>query len=106
MVDASIATTTAPLALHALTSSATVFLSSSDLLKYLRHLETEDTKLQELDLQNLEIPAPAATPSKAPTKEKEDAKIEGAVKIAIGVKKEVDFSTWYTNVSSYDLLIA
>ncbi|KAJ3929580.1 MAG: hypothetical protein NXY57DRAFT_899839 [Lentinula lateritia] len=98
VVDASIATTTAPLALHALTSSATVFLSSSDLLKYLRHLETEDTKLQELDLQNLEIPAPAATPSKAPTKEKEDAKIEGAVKIAIGVKKEVDFSTWYTNV--------
>ncbi|KAJ3877471.1 hypothetical protein F5051DRAFT_408391 [Lentinula edodes] len=98
VVDASIATTSAPLALHALTSSATVFLSSSDLLKYLRHLETEDTKLQELDLQNLETAAPAATPSKAPSKEKEDAKIEGAVKIAIGVKKEVDFSTWYTNV--------
>jgi len=32
-------------------------------------------------------------------KEKEDAKIEGAVQIAIGVKKEVDFSAWYTNVS-------
>ena len=29
---------------------------------------------------------------------KEDAKIEGAVQIAIGVKKEVDFATWYTNV--------
>jgi prolyl-tRNA synthetase len=31
--------------------------------------------------------------------EKEDAKIEGAVQIAIGVKKEVDFAAWYTNVS-------
>lgn len=31
-------------------------------------------------------------------KAKDDAKIEGAVQIAIGVKKEVDFPTWYTNV--------
>ncbi|KAH9941159.1 prolyl-tRNA synthetase [Epithele typhae] len=29
---------------------------------------------------------------------KEEAKIEGAIQIAIGVKKEVDFPTWYTNV--------
>ena len=36
--------------------------------------------------------------SKPATKEKEDAKIEGAVQIAIGVKKEVDFPSWYTNV--------
>ncbi|KAF9066828.1 hypothetical protein BDP27DRAFT_1384122 [Rhodocollybia butyracea] len=99
IVDASIATTSAPLALHALSSSSTIFLSSSDLLKYLRNLETENIKLQELDLQNLDIagPAPAAA-SKAPAKEKEDAKIEGAVQIAIGVKKEIDFPTWYTNV--------
>ena len=34
-------------------------------------------------------------------KEKDDAKIEGAVQIAIGVKKEVDFATWYTNVCAY-----
>jgi len=30
--------------------------------------------------------------------ERDDAKIEGAVQIAIGVKKEVDFAAWYTNV--------
>lgn len=32
--------------------------------------------------------------------EKEDAKIDGAKQIAIGIKKEVDFPGWYTNVSS------
>ncbi|KAJ3997992.1 hypothetical protein F5050DRAFT_1315722 [Lentinula boryana] len=97
VVDASIATVSNPLALHALSSSATVFLSSSDLLQYLRNLETENAKIHELDLQNLGTAAPAAT-SKAPPKEKEDGRIGGAVQIAIGVKKEVDFSTWYTNV--------
>lgn len=95
VVDASIATTTVPLALHALSSSSTVFLSGSDLLQYLRSVETEDVKLQELDLQNLDTAAPAAAAAAAP---KEDARIEGAVQIAIGVKKEVDFPTWYTNV--------
>lgn len=29
---------------------------------------------------------------------RENARIEGAIQIAIGVKKEVDFPTWYTNV--------
>ncbi|KAJ3726308.1 hypothetical protein C8R42DRAFT_574634 [Lentinula raphanica] len=98
VVDASIASLSTPLGLHALSSSATAFLSSSDLLQYLRHLETEEVKLHELDLQNLETAAPAAASSKAPPKEKEAAKIEGAPQIAIGVKKEVDFPTWYTNV--------
>ncbi|KAJ3830420.1 hypothetical protein F5880DRAFT_1606728 [Lentinula raphanica] len=98
VVDASIATLSTPLGLHALSSSSTAFLSSSDLLQYLRHLETEEVKLHELDLQNLETAAPAAASSKAPPKEKETAKIEGAPQIAIGVKKEVDFPTWYTNV--------
>ncbi|KAJ3760208.1 hypothetical protein EV360DRAFT_81404 [Lentinula raphanica] len=98
VVDASIATLSTPLGLHALSSSSTAFLPSSDLLQYLRHLETEEVKLHELDLQNLETAAPAAASSKAPPKEKETAKIEGAPQIAIGVKKEVDFPTWYTNV--------
>ena len=44
------------------------------------------------------VGAAAAQTSKAPAKEKEEAKIEGAVQIAIGVKKEVDFAAWYTNV--------
>ena len=56
--------------------------------------------MQEIDLQSLATaPATVAQTSKTPVKEKEDAKIEGAVQIAIGVKKEVDFATWYTNVN-------
>ncbi|KDN40225.1 hypothetical protein RSAG8_08288, partial [Rhizoctonia solani AG-8 WAC10335] len=34
----------------------------------------------------------------ASSAEATDARIEGAVQIAIGVKKELDFPTWYTNV--------
>ena len=56
--------------------------------------------MQEIDLQSLATaPAAVAQTSKVPVKEKEDAKIEGAVQIAIGVKKEVDFAAWYTNVN-------
>jgi prolyl-tRNA synthetase len=95
VVDASIASSDI-FAVHALSSDSTVFLSGSDLVKYLKSLETEEVKVQEMDFA---APAETAAPSKA-QKEKEDAKIEGAVQIAIGVKKEVDFPTWYTNVSA------
>ncbi|GLB39109.1 putative prolyl-tRNA synthetase [Lyophyllum shimeji] len=99
VVDSSIASSSALFALHANSSSSTVFLTGSEILAYLRKLETEDVKLQELDLQNLAGSVSAAVQtSKTPVKEKEDAKIEGAVQIAIGVKKEVDFAAWYTNV--------
>lgn len=87
--------------MHASSSSATLFLSGADIVAYLRTLETADVKIQELDLQSLAGPpvAGASQTSKAPVKEKEDAKIEGAIQIAIGVKKEVDFAAWYTSVS-------
>jgi prolyl-tRNA synthetase len=96
------------LAVHANSSSSTVFLSGSEILRYLKSLETDSTKLHELDFSNLAAaattaanpPGAAAHSSKPPTKEKEDAKIEGAAQIAIGVKKEVDFASWYTNVRS------
>lgn len=71
-------------------------------MAYLRHLETDAVKIQELDFASLAGSA-AATPaasSKPAAKEKDDGKIEGAVQIAIGVKKEVDFPGWYTNVCS------
>ncbi|KAF7356787.1 putative prolyl-tRNA synthetase C19C7.06 [Mycena venus] len=96
VLDSSIASSSSLFAVHALSSSATVFLSGKDIIAYLRHLETDSVKIQELDLANLGDSAPAA--SKPVPKEKEDAKIEGAVQIAIGVKKEVDFPAWYTNV--------
>ncbi|KAI0293978.1 hypothetical protein BC826DRAFT_1091738 [Russula brevipes] len=107
VVDASLATATVPLAVRALSSSRTVFLSGPDILAYLRNLETAEAKVHEIDFAALKgetvDPAAAAAQSKpAEGKEKraerEDAKIEGAVQIAIGVKKEVDFAAWYTNV--------
>jgi prolyl-tRNA synthetase len=104
VVDSTISSTTAPFAIHANSSTSTVFLSGSDILKYLKSLETDSTKLNELDFTNLVATAPAAetaTANKPAAKEKEDAKIEGAAQIAIGVKKEVDFASWYTNVSLF-----
>ncbi len=100
VVDASIDSDTI-YALHASSSSSTIFLKGGDVLAYLRNLETSETKLQIVDF--AELAAPSATGATAPApavpaKEKEDAKIEGAVQIAIGVKKEVDFASWYTNV--------
>ncbi|KAG5645506.1 hypothetical protein DXG03_005916 [Asterophora parasitica] len=98
IVDSSIASSSTVFALHAHSSSSTIFLTGSEILGYLRQLETAETKIQELDFQNIAPSASAAQTSKAPVKEKEDAKIEGAVQIAIGVKKEADFAAWYTNV--------
>jgi prolyl-tRNA synthetase len=97
VVDASIASSSSTFAIHALSSSATVFLSGQDIVSYLGKLETDDVKVQEIDFTSLKSEV-AATPSKPAAKEKEVAKIEGAVQIAIGVKKEVDFSAWYQNV--------
>ncbi|KAJ8579471.1 class II aaRS and biotin synthetase, partial [Rhizopogon salebrosus TDB-379] len=92
----SIASSSSTFAIHALSSSATVFLSGQDIVSYLGKLETDDVKVQEIDFTSLKSEV-AATPSKPAAKEKEVAKIKGAVQIAIGVKKEVDFSAWYQN---------
>lgn len=60
-------------------------------------METDEIKVQEIDFASLATGVvPQASTTRA--KEKEDAKIEGAVQIAIGVKKDVDFPSWYTNV--------
>ncbi|KAG2340941.1 prolyl-tRNA synthetase [Suillus weaverae] len=97
VIDASITSSSSTFALHALSSSATVFLSGQDILSYLQKLETEDLKVQEIDFTSLKSDV-ATAPSKPAAKEKEVAKIDGAVQIAIGVKKEVDFSAWYQSV--------
>lgn len=100
VIDASITSSSSTFALHALSSSATVFLSGQDILSYLRKLETEELKVQEIDFTSLKSDV-AAAPSKPAAKEKEVAKIDGAVQIAIGVKKEVDFSAWYQSVGCF-----
>lgn len=96
VIDPSIADSTSTFALHASSSSSTIFVSGKDIVSHLKSLESEETKLQELAAAG--AAAPAAPAPKAAPKEKEDAKIDGAVQIAIGVKKEVDFASWYTNV--------
>ncbi|KAH9974143.1 hypothetical protein BGW80DRAFT_1437038 [Lactifluus volemus] len=107
VVDASLATAQVPLAVRALSTSRSLFLSGPDILAYLRNLETAETKLCEVDFVALKsettdnsaaAAAPQAKPAERKDKKTEDAKVEGAVQIAIGVKKEVDFAAWYTNV--------
>lgn len=103
VVDVSLADAPVPLAVRALSSQKTLFLSGADICAYLRTLETAETKLHEVDFVALKGETAGTTQSKPADKkekkpEKEDAKIEGAVQIAIGVKKEVDFAAWYTNV--------
>ena len=86
-----------PFAVRALSSRSTVLLSGKELFAYLKSLETAEQKLNVVDFAELNSGAPVVPPA-GPAKAKEDAKIEGAVQIAIGVKKEVDFAAWYTNV--------
>ena len=93
VIDSTIATSTSTFAVRGLSSESTVFLSGKDLYAYVKQFAVEGAPtLHEVDI--------AALPAKVEKekKEKEDAKIEGAIQIAIGVKKEVDFPTWYTNV--------
>jgi prolyl-tRNA synthetase len=88
VINPSIASSLATFAIRACSSSLTLFLSGKAIVTYLKSLETEDVKVEEVDFTALKtdeaIPKPVA-------KEKEDAKIDGAVQIAIGVKKEADF---------------
>ncbi|KII91193.1 hypothetical protein PLICRDRAFT_51368 [Plicaturopsis crispa FD-325 SS-3] len=103
VIDSSIASSSSTFAVHALSSSSTVFLSGADIAAYVKSLETADAKIQEIDFAALKAGAAALAPAanestKATAKAKEDAKIEGSLLISIGVKKEVDFATWYTNV--------
>lgn len=101
VLDSSIATSTATFAVHANSSKDTLFLSGKDIESYLKKLETADVKVQDIDLSSLSsAPAPAsvaATPAAAP-KTTASTPAQAPVQIAIGVKKEEDFSAWYTNV--------
>ncbi|KAI0790391.1 prolyl-tRNA synthetase [Abortiporus biennis] len=97
VIDATIVSSSAPIAIRGLSTNSTLFVSGSQLISYLKRLETKEAPLHEVDFEALKTEAPAAAPPPA-KKEKEEAKIEGAVQIAIGIKKEVDFPGWYTNV--------
>ncbi|KAF9517777.1 hypothetical protein BS47DRAFT_1375516 [Hydnum rufescens UP504] len=102
VLDASLASSTVIFAVHPSVSDSTIFLQGKDIAAYLRSLETPDVKIHEIDFIALKAEssvAPAAPIKKPePKAEKVDARIEGAKQIAIGIKKEVDFAGWYTNV--------
>jgi prolyl-tRNA synthetase len=101
VIDTSIMSSSSVFAIRALSSSETLFLSGKDIVSYITRLQSDDVKVREVDFETLKTEggAPAQPPKQ--TKEKESAKIEGAAQIAVGVKKEVDFATWYTNVRHY-----
>ena len=98
VIDSSIATSSSVFAVHALSSNETIFLTGKDILSYLTSVESGDAKIQEIDFESLKTEGGAPAAVSKQTKEKESAKIEGAVQVAVGVKKEVDFAAWYTNV--------
>ncbi|KAG8946576.1 hypothetical protein FRC03_001349 [Tulasnella sp. 419] len=101
VLDSSLASSTSLFALHASASDKTIFLKGTEIAQYLTKLESTESKVHEVDFVALKAESaatPAAAPVTAPVKEKEDARIEGAVQVAIGIKKEVDFAAWYTAV--------
>ncbi|EJT99274.1 prolyl-tRNA synthetase [Dacryopinax primogenitus] len=107
VLDGSLASAAGPFAVHANSDKETVFLHGQEIVGYLRSLEVTDTKITEVDFVALKADATANAPLKdaipaqaktATTSRKEDAKIEGAVQIAVGIQKELDFPGWYTNV--------
>jgi prolyl-tRNA synthetase len=102
--DASLEDSSEVFAVRARASDATIFLTGREIIAYLKRLETKEHQIQFIDFSTLQAEVAAAPPEPA-KKEKEDAKIEGAVQIAIGVKKEVDFATWYTNVRNHSLFV-
>src|SRR5258708_1438293 len=120
VLDVTLAESTSLYAIHPSKSDETIFLKGKDIAVYLKSLDApEQTILIEdfhaLKAESLAQPAPSVLKSlqgdtslisllysaaKKPEQkgEKEDARIEGAKLIAIGIKKEVDFAAWYTNV--------
>ncbi|KAJ7574326.1 prolyl-tRNA synthetase [Mycena floridula] len=80
-VDASMAS--ASMYAFGLSSTQTIFLSGQDVISYLRLFETDTKKVRMIDSESQAVQIDTA---------------ERTVQIAIGVKKDVDFSSWYTNV--------
>jgi prolyl-tRNA synthetase len=98
VLDSAISSSSELFAVRASAARATVFLHGTDIAKYLSTLETADTKVQVVDFAALQAEPVGAAPAKSTPGKKQEAKIEDAHQLAIGVKKEVDFATWYTTV--------
>lgn len=102
VLDATIANSEDIFAVRPSTNDATIFLEGRQIHAYLTSLETDSTKTIIVDFSSFLADAPPAASTSKTTNQarKAEAKIEDAHQLAIGVKKEVDFASWYTNVSS------
>ena len=89
------------MAIHAGSSSDSIFISGKDLVSYLKSLETTDAKVQEVDFAALKAEAAAPTSKPKDTGDKAPSKGENPIQIAIGAKKDEDFSAWYIDVSIF-----
>jgi len=102
VVDETIASSEDVFAVRARTNEATVFLSGKDIYAYLEGLKerNQTNNIHSVNFAALatEGPATSAPSVTATTATKIEAKIEDAHQLAIGVRKDVDFSSWYTNV--------
>lgn len=73
-------------------------------MSYLKSLETADAKVQEIDFVALKAEAVVPVPAASKLKDHGDkppSKDENPIQIAIGAKKDEDFSAWYTDVSLF-----
>lgn len=73
-------------------------------MSYLQSLESGDGKVQEIDFAALKTEAAAPAPAASKPKDSGDkapSKGENPIQIAIGAKKDEDFSAWYTDVSLF-----
>lgn len=110
VLDSSLAASTSLYAVHPTTSDSTIFLSGVDLAKFLTSL---GDSVKVVDFAALKAAAPAAAPkgdkkdvakkdpsktALADKKRKEEARIEGAAEVAIGIRKDGDFPEWYKRV--------
>jgi len=71
-------------------------------VSYLKSLETADAKVQEINFAALKAEVAAPAPAALKPKDggdKAPSKGENPIQIAIGAKKDEDFSAWYTDVS-------
>ena len=105
VLDSNIASSSSIFAVRPKTDEATIFLTGSDIHVYLQSIDTE-SKLHVVDFASLTSDvvgtsnAPGTSAKAAAPAKKTEARIEDAHQLAIGVKKEVDFATWYTTVSN------
>jgi prolyl-tRNA synthetase len=97
VLDQKVVDSTVPIALHPSKSTVTIFKSGKEIQE---HLEKTGVKLTVIDFSATAVEAVAKPEAKkaAAKAPKQDAKLDGAALIGVGIDKELDFSGWYSQV--------